>query len=85
MNDTLPFDAYTVGMSDADLFSPSEHVMGVDLRLNTVSAALASSGLPRSLSNVRNYLQGWSERARFLVAASAVGAVDYVSGEVVNG
>lgn len=85
MSETLPLDAYTVGMSDADLFAPAEHIRGVDLRLNTVSAALASSGLPRSLSNVRSYLQGWSERARFLVAAAAVGAVNYSTGEVVNG
>ena len=85
MSPTLTLDAYTVGMSDADLFAPAEHIRGVDLRLSTVATALASSGLPRSISNVRSYLQGWSERARFLVAASAVGAVDYVSGEVVNG
>lgn len=85
MHDTLPLDAYTVGMSDADLFAPSEHVRGVDLRLSTVATALASAGLPRSISNVRSYLAGWSDRARFLIAAAAVGAVNYSTGEVVNG
>lgn len=85
MHDTLPFDAYTIGASDADLFAPAEHIRGVGPRLSTVATALSSAGLPRSISNVRSYLAGWSERARFLIAAAAVGAVNYSTGEVVNG
>ena len=75
-------DPYMLGLSDADLFTPAEHVRGVPLTLRTVRLALSSAELRFTPRTVGAYLEGFRERARFLIAASAVGAVDYASGEI---
>lgn len=74
-------DAYLVGLTDSDLYTPAEHA-SVKLTLRDVSRALSSAGLPRTLTNIREYLRGFGEHGRFLVAASKIGAVDYTSGAV---
>ena len=74
-------DAYLIGLTDSDLYTPAEHT-AVKLTLSDVSRALASAGLPRSLTNIRQYLAGFADHGRFLVAAAKVGAVDYSSGAV---
>jgi len=88
---TPPLDAYLVGCSDADLFTPAEHAIGSIrhpgtgetspiLSLRTVSSALTDAGLRVTVSNVRDYLRGFGEHGRFLVAAARMGAVCYATG-----
>ena len=74
-------DAYLIGLTDSDLSAPEEHA-SVRLTLSDVARALSSAGLPRTLTNIRQYLAGFADHGRFLVAASKVGAVDYSSGAV---
>ena len=74
-------DAYLLGLTDSDLYTPAEH-KAVKLTLSDVSRALASAGLPRSLTNIRQYLAGFADHGRFLVAAARMGAVDYATGGV---
>lgn len=81
---TLHLDAYLVGASDADLYSPKDHVRGVKLTMRDVRIALATYDVPFTPFNAAEWLTGWSERARFLIAAAAVGAVDYSTGDVIG-
>lgn len=76
-------DAYIIGLTDSDLYTPAEH-KAVKLTLSDVSRALASAGLPRSLTNIRQYLAGFADHGRFLVAAARMGAVDSLTGAVAS-
>ena len=62
---------YLLGLTDADLFAPSE------LASLTIDAAdaLTSAGLDATPANVAAWHEGFSEHAAFLLAAHAVGAV----------
>ena len=76
-------DAYLIGLTDSDLYTPAEHA-AVKLTLSDVARALSSAGLPRSLTNIRQYLAGFADHGRFLVAAARVGAVDAMTGAVAS-
>lgn len=76
-------DAYLIGLTDSDLYAPEEHA-SVKLTLSDVGRALTSAGLPRSLTNIRQYLAGFADHGRFLVAAARVGAVDAMTGAVAS-
>lgn len=81
-------DAYLVGLTDADLFTPAEHELTVPnggrpiITIRDIGRALGAAGLPRTLSNIRDYLRGFGDHGAFLVAASKMGAVDYATGGV---
>lgn len=74
-------DAYLIGLTDSDLYAPEEHKT-VRLTLSDVSRALRSAGLRVTVTNVRDYLRGFAEHGRFLVAAARMGAVDAATGAV---
>lgn len=85
---TPPLDAYLAGLSDGDMFAPSEHELGRTfdgapiLTMAGVRAALHSFGLRHTVHNALDYMRGFGEHGRFLVAASKMGAVDYATGGV---
>lgn len=74
--------AYFLGRSDADVFSPAELVNLGAPSLDTAIYLCARAGYGDSERIGRAYLAGWREHTRFLVAAAAVGAVSYASGDV---
>lgn len=76
-------DAYLIGLTDSDLYAPEEHA-AVRLTLSDVARALSSAGLPRTITNIRQYLAGFADHGRFLVAAARVGAVDAMTGAVAS-
>lgn len=85
---TPPLDAYLAGLTDGDIFAPSEHERGVTfdghpvLTIAGVRSALHSYGLRHTVRNALDYMRGFGEHGRFLVAASKMGAVDYATGGV---
>lgn len=85
-------DPYLLGATDADLYTPAEHAIGAVrhpgghtspvLTFRDVQSALRGAGVRVTPSTVRDYLRGFGEHGRFLVAAARVGAVDYATGAV---
>ena len=84
----LPIDAYLAGLSDGDMFAPSEHATGCTfdgapiLTMSSVRTALHSFGLRHTVRNALDYMRGFGEHGRFLVAAARMGAVDSLTGAV---
>jgi len=65
---------YLLGLTDADLFAPSE-LATLTFEPHHIADALTTAGLVASPENVAAWHEGFSEHAAFLLAAFGVGAV----------